>query len=410
MSPHCPASSRSSRSALVLIVLFSVTGAARADDAKLLVFAPEAPSDAARWQARLTRAYGALEVDPELWLRRTSPQRGIEPARLAALARIEALLARAAEHAAALAEDEALAALAQAADLGEQLADMPGAAAWNAEIQLRLAVIAAQAGQDGLAESAFRRAATLDAQRRLLDAEAAPEIVARATRVQRESVLGAHGEIEVRVRAGAARVFLDDVAQGSAPARLRAPVGRHLLRVEAPGRVTYGAFIDVLEGARPALVVEPAPVPELERVRALATAAQRGQLARVSQALAQESPPGEVLVLETAHGSPRALLVACAADGCRSALRITNARLPENLPDAALDAGALARDRAWLAPSPSAPAVHDEASPWWHRWYVWAPLAALAAGATATALALSSGEAAPPQRLRVVVDPGAVGR
>src|SRR5436190_16197048 len=110
MSPLCPASSRSRHTALVLIMLFSVTGAARADDAKLLVFAPQPPHDAPRWQLRLSRAYGALDLDPELWLRQVDPQRGIEPARLAALARIEAQLARAAERAAALAEDEALAA------------------------------------------------------------------------------------------------------------------------------------------------------------------------------------------------------------------------------------------------------------------------------------------------------------
>jgi hypothetical protein len=408
MSPLCPASSRSRSAALLLILLFSVTAPARADGAKLLVFAPEIPRDAARWQARLARAYGALDLDPELWLRHGSPQRGIEPARLAALARIEAQLAHAAERAAALAEDEALAALAQAADLGEQLADMPGAAAWNAEIQLRLAVIAAQAGQDGLAESAFRRAATLDPARRLLDAEAAPEIVARATRVQRESVLGARGEIEVRVPAAGAQVFLDDVAQGGAPARLRAPVGRHLLRIEAPGRVTYGAFIDVLEGARAPIVVDPAASPELERARALASAAQHGDYTRVSDGLERDASLGDVLVLETAEGSSRALLVACAQDGCRRALRIASSRAPEGLPDARLDAAQLTRDRAWLAPSPAA--ARDEATPWWRRWYVWAPLAAVAAGATATALALSSGQTTPPQRLRVVVDPGAVGR
>jgi hypothetical protein len=408
MSPLGPASSRSRSAALLLILLFSATDPARADDAKLLVFAPEPPRDAARWQARLARAYGALDLDPERWLRHGNARPGIDPARLAALARIEAQLAHAAERAAALAEGEALAALAQAADLGEQLADMPGAAAWNAEIQLRLAVIAAQAGQDGLAESAFRRAATLDPARRLLDAEAAPEIVARATRVHRESVLGARGEIEVRVPADGAQVFLDDVAQGGAPARLRAPVGRHVLRVEAPGRVTYGAFIDVLEGARAPILVEPAPSPELERARALASAARRGEYARVSDGLAQDGSLGDVLVLEIAEGSARALLVACAADGCRRALRIAGSRAPGELPEARLDAAELTRDRAWLAPAPAAARAED--APWWHRWYVWAPLAAVAAGATATALALSSGQTTPPQRLRVVVDPGAVGR
>ena len=190
---------------------------------------------------------------------------------------------------------------------------------------------------------------------------------------------------------------------------MRAPVGRHVLRVEAPGRVTYGAFIDVLEGERPAIVVEPAPVPELERVRALALAAQRGQLARVSEALAQATPPGEVLVLEIAHGSPRALLVACAADGCRRALRITSAQLPERLPDATLDAAA-ARARSGLAGAVDAPTCAREADA------VVAPLVRLGTARgrrrrrDCHGAGLEQRRTAPPQRLRVVVDAGAVGR
>ena len=409
MSPHCLASSRLFRTAPVLVGLVSVAIPARPchanGPAKLLVFAPDAPADPARWRERLARAYGALELDPDVWLRSAQPQRGIEPSRLAALARIDQQLARAQGRAAAFAEDEALAELAQAADLGEQLADVPGAAAWNAEIQLRLALIAAQAGQDGVAESAFRRAATLDPARRLLDAEAAPEVVARGVRVQRETALGARGEFDVRVLAADARVYLDDVALGRAPAHVRAPVGRHVLRVEAPGRVSYGAFIDVLEGARPALVVEPVPSPELERARALARAARRGNYAQVAEGLAAPDAPSDVLVLETARTSQRALLVACDAHGCRRPLRIAGAALPSALPLPALDSDSLARDRSWLG---AAPAATDAAStPWWQRWYVWAPLAAAAAGATALALA---SEPAPAQHLRVVVEPGNLGR
>jgi hypothetical protein len=245
----------------------------------------------------------------------------------------------------------------------------------------------------------------------LLDAEAAPEVVARGTRVERESVLGPRGELEVRVLAPAAQVYLDDVPRGAAPARLRAAIGRHVLRVEAPGYLTYGAFIDVLEGARPAFVVQPSASPELAHARLLARDAQYGEYVRLVEHLASIAQHGDalgdVLVLETnAHTPQRALLVACAADGCRRALRIDARDLPAALPAPRLEPARLLDDRAWLAGASDA--ARATTTPWWQRWYVWGPLAALAAGATA--VVLSSGESQPARHLHVVVDPGGVGQ
>src|SRR3954469_3637170 len=113
------ASSRFCRAALVLSVV-GVTRAAWADaPPTLLVFAPEPPPDAARWALRVARAFGPVELDAETWGTRVAAGDGVEPARVAALARIEQQLARARESAAALSEREALAALAEAADAGE---------------------------------------------------------------------------------------------------------------------------------------------------------------------------------------------------------------------------------------------------------------------------------------------------
>jgi hypothetical protein len=75
------------------------------------------------------------------------------------------------------------------------------------------------------------------------------------------------------------------------------------------------------------------------------------------------------------------------------------------LPEAALDAAGLARDRAWLAAPPEGARAAQPA--WWQRWYVWGPLAAAAVAVTAFAL---GNDSEPARRLRVVVVPGDAGR
>jgi hypothetical protein len=394
--------------AWALLGVFAVAPGARAQAAAtLLVFAPSAPPSASDWVDRVTRALGPVDLDAtRLAVRRARPD-GIARARLAALSRIEGQLAEARELAAGLAEGDALALLARAADAAEQLADMPGAAAWNAEVQLWLAVIAAQAGASGLSHSAFRRAAALDPTRHLLEAEAPPEIVALSERVQREVALGPRGEMDVRASVGGARVILDDVPQGTAPLRVRAPVGRHVLRVEAAGYATYAAFIDVLEGERPPLEIALAEAPLLAAARDVDRAARGRDYAALPAALAALAAAGaqldRVLVLESAGAGRRALLVRCDAQGCRRAARALDARLPAAWPDGPLRAAELARDRAWL--DRDAEPARTAAVAWWQHWYVWGPLAAVAAGATAFALTY---DPQPERRLRVMVDAGDV--
>jgi len=380
----------------------------RADAQAVLLFKDGEPADAPAWRARLeSQADRPLVHDPSSWAARAVE--GVQVERLRPLALIEALLARARSEAATLAEDRALATLAEAVREGEQLGDVPGAARWNAEIQLSIGVTAAQAGMSALAAEAFRRAATLDPQRALLSAEAPPGVVELYAEVARRIAVSATGEFEVQVSAARARVYLDDVSQGVAPVRVRASIGRHLLRVDAPGHRPYGTFIDVLEGVRPSLRVRPAPEPALEAVSALESAARAGDYTAVVAAVAALERAGitvsPVLVLERSERTRRALLVRCEASGCRAPVRILPGAPAEAIAAGAagaLDVTRLARGRRWLAheevwTAPPAPAR------WWQRWYVWGGVAT-AAGIAAAALAWSASQPAE-RRLRVLVEP-----
>src|SRR4029077_14449773 len=108
----------------------------------LLFKAPE-PFDALRWRERLARRFGRLASDPEGSA--AAAASSLSPERLLPLQRIVSLLAHAREQTAARDEDQALSSFAEAARIGAQLGDVPGAAAWNAEIHLSLGVTAAQA-------------------------------------------------------------------------------------------------------------------------------------------------------------------------------------------------------------------------------------------------------------------------
>jgi hypothetical protein len=416
MSRLWPASSRPAAARLALavagagVLLLSANGAQGQRPAPLLLFKTPVPADAERIRALVARRFGALARDPSASVARKAPRVALE--RLRPLRRIEALLASAREQAAALAEDQALGTLAEAARIGEQLGDVPGAAAWNAEIELGIGLTAAQVGLTQLAERAFRMAATLDPARRLLEAEAAPAVLQLYERVQREVAVAPLGELDVRVAAAQARVFLDDVALGPSPARFHASVGRHVLRVETPGHRVYGALIDVLEGVRPPLLVQPSPEPELDQARELTDAAQRGDYpaaVRALRALQRAGVPlGPVLVLESSPTGHKALLVLCQPTGCEAALRMSGTELPAIAPGTTLDPERLAEARQWLAqPSSAAPRLRAVGPAWWQHWYLWGGIAAAALAGTLLALSLNR---QPAERLRVVIQPADIGQ
>lgn len=365
------------------------------------------------WARALARQWGALETDPVARAAALTPR--VARARMDALARIEGLLLDARVQAATLREADALTSLAAAERAAEGAADVPGIAAWMAEVQLQLGAVAAQAGSLELSEAAFRRAATLEPGRQLLPAEAAPDVVARCARIHAELAAWPAGAFEVRafsdmgMAAALARVFLDDVELGLAPVRARAVIGRHVLRVEAPGHEAYGAFIDVLPGQRPALSVQLTSLPELELARALQQVVQSGMLTRVPAVLNAAARTGRsdldaVAVLETADSGERALIVRCDRAGCRAPIRALREQ-PIARGSGVLDDEQLIAARAWLS-GPSSRPTNDQNTPLWKRWYLWGGTAlAVAAGALAVGFAA---QPAPEHRLRVEVDPGAL--
>jgi hypothetical protein len=341
-------------------------------------------------------------LELELLARARSRPAALSVERVQALSRLDSLLGEARAHAAALQEDAALAALADAARIGEQLGDVPGAAAWNAEAQLRLGMTALQLGHDELAAAAFRRAATLEPARVLLAAEASPEVVTRYETARALVAAAPDGELRVRASVAGARVYLDDVAQGVAPRSLRTKVGRHVLRVEAAGHRPYGTFIDVLAGERPEIVIELSELPELRAARALIAAAAARDYARLPGLVAElgELEITAALVVETSP-SGRRLLVRCDAQRCAGPSRVEQG-VPPTLPDHPLQAAALRAGRDWLGSSP--PARDAAEPPLWQRWYVWAAAAALVSVSVGTALAL---QPEPRRELRIVVNPPA---
>lgn len=79
-------------------------------------------------------------------------------------------------------------------------------------------------------------------------------------RLSRESLLGS---LAVQTNPPGGRVFLDGALRGYSPTNLdRIPVGRHLLRIERPGSITYGQIIDI--GAGEDAVVRPKLTPTTE--------------------------------------------------------------------------------------------------------------------------------------------------
>ncbi|HMI93506.1 MAG TPA: PEGA domain-containing protein [Polyangiales bacterium] len=358
---------------------------------------------AERWARTLAGQLGPLDRDPVASAERAQPS--VARDRMRELARVEAWLVEARRQAAALREGEALASLAAAERAVDGLADVPGSSAWAAEVQLQLGAVAAQAGLISLAQVAFRRAASLEPSRRLLPAEAAPEVVALCARAHAELAAAPTGVFTLQVSTAGARVFLDDAELGGGRVRARAVVGRHALRIEAPGHRTYGSFIDVLSGERPAFAVQLTPLPRLELARELARAVRDGQLGGVASALRAAGGVGRapeiaaVLIAETAGSSDRALLVRCDRTGCRGPTRAHGSG-PIAFAVPPLDEARLAHARAWLWRLEREPGIAP--LPLWKRWYVWGGAAiALTAGAVALGFAL---QPEPERRLRVQVD------
>ncbi len=195
-------------------------------------------------------------------------QRGeVSRVRLEAFRRAVAILQEARNRAAALQEGEALASLARVRELLEDLADVPGAARWWAELEATTVVVAHQAGRLSLARQALERLASLAPGRELLPGEAPPESIRWAASERARRRARVPGRWRVTSHPPGASVSLDDEPLGHAPLTARIAPGWHVLRVHAPGYLSWGRVVRVEEGAEETLRIRLVPTPALRAAR-----------------------------------------------------------------------------------------------------------------------------------------------
>jgi hypothetical protein len=313
----------------------------------------------------------------------------LDRSRLETFRQVERLLVSARVDAAAFQEGRALASLAEAVRRAELRADVPGAAAWIAEVYTAMGITAAQAGLDDLMEASLSKAATLDSTRGVRAAEAPPTVVERAASILAAVATRPLGSFEVTSASEGARAFLDDQEVGELPRIIRAPVGTHVLRVEGPGQRPWGAVIDVLEGRRPAIEIALAPDPLVAAARRLVAASHAADFVEVEANRARLGVEA-AWVVEVGDGPlDRALLVRCEEGGCDRPRRL---ELDEVLPRPASLApeavvGHLAAAREWVGEIPVVPPPREPE--WWEQWYVWAGAGALLVGGVVTAVVVA---------------------
>jgi hypothetical protein len=352
---------------------------------------------------------GRLEVESEsVWL--AAHQVAVDSAALAPLRETDRLITEARRRAAELDESGALRRLAQAERLLASALALPGAAAFYAEVQLQLGVTAAQLGLLGLAEASFARAARLDARRRLLAGEAAPEIAALAARVYDGATSAPEGELRIVTDTPGARVYVDDVERGVTPLTLRARVGVHALRFSAQGRTPYGTLFELAQGRRPDqhfMLTLDARAASVRGLLALPADASAETLTDAAQAVLLAAPELTTIAwLARDEIRARQLLFVCERSGCKSPIRHERG-LPARR---AMGAGLLSQSTLmsaldWMRAAPRSPPPPVSAT-LWQRWYFWSVLgAAFLGGGVLVAVAA---QPEPQRTLRVTVDPGAL--
>ncbi len=299
---------------------------------------------------------------------------------VADLSRVEALIAQAREAAARLREGEALHALTEARTLLERRARTPGVARWLAEVELATGVVAHQQGRNALAEQSLGRAASLDPSRRLGAAEAPPPVVRRAQELARAAATRPETELTIRSTARDARATLDDRALGSLPVSVEVGVGRHVLRIEAPGHRPWGRVVDLTEGRSRPWEITLSPSDAEARRRRIAAADLAGLPATLE---------GGASVLWVTPRNDRALVTRCTSLGCTEprVRALDDVFVEED--DAVLDgerlASAWSEGLAALGRDPLGGEVPPPPREWWQKGSTWV---AIALGAVVAGVAL----------------------
>lgn len=326
---------------------------------------------------------------------------GVQPERLQAVSVIAGYLARARTEAAALQESAALSTLTSAHALAESHADVPGMARWLAEVELAMALVGAQVretrpGWDRFTEERLIRAITLDGERALRAGEARPDVVARAEELARASATGPVAEVRLTASAPDARAYLDERPLGSLPTTARAPVGRHVIRVEAPGFRPWGSAMDLREGERATIDVQLAQSAASERRAAIASASS------LEEARALLAEGDQLIWVVLAPETSRAVVTRCQAAGCSVPRRHDE---PERAPgpQPTLSAGDFTVEwedaHAWLLDVPPPEPIPPRA--WQRRWELWLAVATLAAVAAAVSITAATPRNDP--GLRVII-------
>lgn len=299
---------------------------------------------------------------------------------IADLSQVETLIAQAREAATRLREGEALHALTEARALLERRARTPGVARWLAEVELATGVVAHQQGRHALAEQSLGRAASLDPSRRLGAAEAPPPVVRRAQELARAAATRPETELTIRSTAAGARAYLDDRALGSLPVSVEVGVGRHVLRIEAPGHRPWGRVVDLTEGRSRPWEVTLSPIDGEARRRRIAAA----DLASLPATL-----EGEASVLWVKVRGDRALVTRCTALGCtepvvRAVDDVFEVEEGEPLAGERLTT-AWTEGLAALGHDPFGGELPPPPTPWWQKGSSWV---AIALGAVVVGVAL----------------------
>ena len=371
---------------LLALVALAAPPLAAAQPAVVVVVDGSSPSAARRWRRRLAEALPAGQIGLAEWARAREPIGTVTPDRLVAVSEIEELLLRARYAAARLRERDALVFLSLAESRAEQNLDVPGVAAWYAEVQLAIAIVAAQSEARGLSEAALLRAASVDPRREVRAAEARPEVVELGREAARAAATRPRGRFEVRADARGAVVAIDDRPMGRLPRRLEVPVGPHVLRIDAPGHQSWARVVTVFEGDRPPVDVVLAPTPLLSLALRLEAVAAAGRVDEVQAQIGalldvDAEPPTLWLLYAGSTEHDRAVVVGCDRAGCGGPQRLRGDEPVRLELDGTLTG--LSTALAWLtSDGPDVPPTTDP--PWFERWELWVGVGlALAAGATA---------------------------
>ena len=294
----------------------------------------------------------------------------------------------------------------------------PDAIALLAEAHLLAGAIFLARGRLDAAQTRLRRALQLDPTIQAPSTRYAPRVRAELAALRGDpgplSILSVQLDEPLRD----AQVFIDGRRRGRAPVRLPdIPAGRHLVRVSAPGRLSFHTSVRVLAG-EPTTVTARLPVdPEVEQIAQVATWLGSHDVRQDTLRLIARRAEADTIILAE-------LRLSALRGPTATATRAVVLRLDDRPPQTtSLKSGPLktsidrllrcAPGDRLLAPAPALarwapgdelPAPFESPPGWWTRPWVWA-LFAVAVVGTAGALAATRQAEGPPDEVEITLIP-----